>query len=122
MSIPVTNNTITLIDALNGATDCQTCCIDTYLKLYRFVYKNTNQITEHDRQLLAVMAKNLIDLQTNFVLYRAVVARRLYKLNMNCDMVSCPHTTVLRREVFVPVPSSSIPLGYRGFDIDWQDF
>ena len=117
---------ITLIDALDGAIDCKSCCIDTFLKMYKYLFQSTNQLTENDRQLLAITAQSLVDLQTNFPLYRTIVAKRLKKLNLNCgstlNNTSCLHMASARNEIFVPLPSSSIPLVYRGFDIDWQDF
>ena len=70
------------------------------------------------------MNRSLRDLQQNYEVYCTIVAARLRKVNQNCIVLpdTCKMHHRIRQNSFVPVPNSPIPLAYRGFDLDWQQF
>ena len=111
----------TLIDALSGASECKDCCILTFQKLAKSLY----QTHASEYILIELMNRSLFDLQKNYNVMNVKVAKRLKKLGQNALVLpnACGfHGLWKRKELYVPVPATPIPLAYRGFDLDWQNF
>lgn len=111
----------TLIDALSGASQCRDCCVITFKRLAKSLY----QTHPSEYVLIELINRSLFDLQSNYNVMNVIVAKRLKKLGQNALVLhnTCGyHDEWKRKEVLIPVPSAPIPLSYRGFDTDWQNF